>query len=303
MFVDTHLHVADVQFDADRDAVIERARAAGVTTLIEIAESPTTWNAAVELAEKYSFVYASLGIHPHHAHEAGPDQWPELSKRLRELLKRPKVVTIGEFGLDYFRMQNTKEQQDYLFRQQLDLARELGKPIVIHCREDSPALRAPSPLSRERGSNPPSPYLREKGKGDEGGLAHKDLQKILFEYYPESSYAKSCPEPKGVIHCFSGTWEDAQAYLFHGFMLGVDGPVTYPNSKVLKENVTRLPLERMVLETDSPYLPPQSHRGQRNEPVYIPAIAEAIGSLKHKTTEEVARQTTLNAKALFRLLP
>ena len=245
---------------------MERAQAAGVTTLIEIAESPATWGAAVALAKKHPYIYASLGIHPHHAHEAGPAQWPELSRKLRELIKHPKVVAIGEIGLDYFRMQNTKEQQDYLFRRELDLAKEIGKPVVIHCRE-----------------------------------AHEDTQKVLFQYYTETSYERSRPEPYGVIHCFSGTWEDAQAYLSHGFMLGVDGPVTYPNSKLLMENVTRLPLERMVLETDSPYLPPQTHRGQRNEPAHIPAIAEAVASLKHIMLERVASQTTLNAQALFRL--
>ena len=139
MFVDTHCHVADAKFETDRAGVLERATKAGVLTLIEIAESPESWDAAVALTEKYPFVYASLGIHPHHAHEAGPEKWPELaSKRLRELLKHPKVVAIGEFGLDYFRMQNTKEQQDYLFRQQLDLAKELKKPIVIHCRDAHP---------------------------------------------------------------------------------------------------------------------------------------------------------------------
>jgi TatD DNase family protein len=266
MFVDTHLHVADTQYDADREATLERARAGGVTTLVEIAESPETWDAAVALADEHPFIYASLGIHPHHAHEAGPDRWPELSKKLRPLLKHPKVVAIGEFGLDYFRMQNTKEQQDYLFRRQLDLAKELGKPIVIHCRD-----------------------------------AHADLQKTLAEYYPETSFERSCPQPKGTIHCFTGTWEDAQTYLSRGFVLGIDGPVTYPNSEQLKENVTRLPLERMVLETDSPYLPPQSHRGQRNEPAYIPTIAAAVADLKRRSIEEVARATTTNAKALFRL--
>ncbi len=266
MFVDTHLHVADAKYDSDRQAVLDRAAAAGVTTLVEIAESPDTWEAAVSLADKNPFIYASLGIHPHHAHEAGPDHWPSLSTKLRELLKHPKVVAVGEFGLDYFRMQNTKEQQEYLFRQQLDLARETGKPIVIHCRD-----------------------------------AHEDTRRVLKEYYPDASYARHCPEPKGVIHCFTGTWEDAQTYLFHGFMLGIDGPVTYPNSKVLQENVVRLPLERLVLETDSPYLPPQTQRGQRNEPAAIPVIAAMIGSLKYKPTEDVARQTTANAKALFRL--
>jgi TatD DNase family protein len=266
MFVDTHLHIADAKYEVDRATVLDRARTAGVPILVEITESPDNWEAAVELADTHPFIYAGLGIHPHHAHEAGPDRWPDLSRRLREHLKHPKVVAIGEFGLDYFRMQNTKEQQDYLFRQQLDLAQELGKPIVIHCRD-----------------------------------AHADTQKTLKEYYPAAAYARRCPQPKGVIHCFSGTWEDAQTYLAHGFMLGIDGPVTYPNSRDLKENVRRLPLERIVLETDAPYLPPQTYRGQRNEPSYIPIIADAIAMMKHMTTEEIGRQTTLNAKALFRL--
>lgn len=266
MFVDTHCHVADARFDSDRDAVIARAREAKVSILIEIAESPEMWDSAIALADRHPFVYASLGIHPHHAHEAGPDQWPDLEKRLRERLQHPKVVAIGEFGLDYFRMQNTKEQQDFLFRKQLLLAKELAKPIVIHCRD-----------------------------------AHEDAQKVLQEFYPDKSMTMDVPKPHGVIHCFTGTWTDAQTYLMHGFMLGIDAPVTYPSAKQLKENVTRMPLKRMVLETDSPYLPPQTQRGQRNEPRHIPLIAETVGSVTHKTTEEVARQTTANAMALFRL--
>src|ERR1043166_838112 len=178
MFVDTHLHVADSKFDADRETVIERAFDAGVTILIEIAESPDTWDAAVALADKYAFIYASLGIHPHHAHEVAPDRWPTLERQMRDLLKRPKVVAIGEFGLDYFRMQNTKEQQDALFRRQLELAKALNKPIIIHSRE-----------------------------------AHADTQKTLQGFYPETSAAIDCPQPSGVIHCFSGAWSDAQTYL------------------------------------------------------------------------------------------
>lgn len=266
MFTDTHCHIADAKFEADREAVIQRAKDAGVTTLVEIAESPETWDAAVALTEKHPHIYASLGIHPHHAHEAGPDAWPALSKKLRELLKRPKVVAVGEFGLDYFRMQNTKEQQDYLFLQQLDLAQDVGKPIVIHCRD-----------------------------------AHADTQKRLAERYPGQQLSTSLSAPSGTIHCFTGTWEDAQTYMSHGFMLGIDGPVTYPNGKKLQENVSRMPLERLILETDSPYLPPQTYRGQRNDPSYIPIIAEAVGTLKHKTIGEIARQTTANAQALFRI--
>lgn len=266
MYTDTHAHLADLKFEGDRDATIDRARTAGVTTLVEIAESPDTWDAAIQLTERYPFIYASLGIHPHHAHQCGPEQWPALESRLRKLLQHPKVVAIGEFGLDYFRMQNTPEQQDFLFRRQLDLAKELQKPIVIHCRE-----------------------------------AHVDVQKALQEYYPETSMTYEVARPRGVIHCFSGTWEDAQTYMLHGFLLGFDGPVTYPSSKVLQNVVMRMPLQRMVLETDSPYLPPQTHRGQRNEPAHLVAVAEAIAVIKRKTNADVSQHTSQNARNLFRL--
>jgi len=266
MFIDTHAHVADAAFDADREEVIARARAAGVTLQIEIAESPETWDAAIALADRYSDIYVSLGIHPHHAHEIGPAEWPEVSKRLKALLKHPKMVAIGEFGLDYFRMRNTKEQQDYLFKRQLELAREAQKPIVIHCRE-----------------------------------AHDDIQKGLAEFYPDATFSQRCEKPHGVIHCFTGSLRDAQIYLAHGFYLGIDGPLTYPNSKQLRENVAQIGLDRLVLETDSPYLPPQSHRGQRNEPHYLPAVAAEIASVKKISREAVAAATTANARALFRL--
>src|SRR6185437_10426422 len=131
MFIDTHAHLADSQFDADRDAAIGRAREAGVATLIEIAESPAGWDAAVKLVEQHPFMYASLGIHPHHAHEVSPDAWPALRARLQTLLRHPRVVAVGEFGLDYFRMQNTKAAQQFIFREQLRLAQELDKPVVI----------------------------------------------------------------------------------------------------------------------------------------------------------------------------
>jgi len=184
MFVDTHLHLADVTYDQDRQAVINRASTAGVTTLVEIAESPETWETAVRLADQYPFVYASLGIHPHHAHEAVPDRWPELSKKLREFLKHPKVVAIGEFGLDYFRMRNTKEQQEYLFRQQLELAKELNKPIVIHCRDKQTS----SPAASGGGSMDSPPTT---GGNDGKGSAHADIQKALAMYYPHTSYERA----------------------------------------------------------------------------------------------------------------
>jgi TatD DNase family protein len=266
MWTDTHQHVADEKFAADRAAVIQAAYDAGVTTLVEIAESPQTWDAAVQLAESHPFIYASLGIHPHHAHETGPAVWPELRRKLRELLTHPKVVAVGEFGLDYFRMQNTAAEQSFIFRAQLELARELGKPIVIHCRD-----------------------------------AHSDTQAMLKEFFPTTSLQIDCPAPNGVIHCFSGDWTDAQTYFAHGFMIGVDGPITYPSAKTLQETIARAPVERIVLETDSPYLPPQSFRGQRNDPSRIPVIGAKVAELKHMPSEQLARKTTDNARRLFRL--
>jgi len=275
MLVDTHAHLADAAFDSDRAESLARARQAGVSLFIEIAESPQTWDAALALSEQHADMYVSLGIHPHHAHETGEAVWPDLEKRLRTLLKHPKVVAIGEFGLDYYRMQNTKAQQQFILLRQLELAREFQKPIVIHCREDKTITP--------------------------DHACHADLQHVLGSFYPERTFAHAVEKPNGVIHCFSGTWDDAQFYMAHGFLLGIDGPVTYPNAKPLQDNVKRLPLERMVLETDSPYLPPQTHRGQRNEPLHIPAIAAAVATLKHTTPAVLAEQTSRNARALFRL--
>lgn len=262
MWTDTHCHINEPQFEADRAQVREHARLAGVVTHIEIAESPATWEAAIRLAESDPDIYAALGIHPHHAHEVSKSDWPEVRKKLTGLLQHPKVKAVGEFGLDYYRMQNTKEDQEWICRAQIELALELKKPIVIHCRE-----------------------------------AHEDTQKILANYFSEKSN-----QIRGVIHCFSGTYADAQIYMPMGFVFGVDGPITYPSANALREAFAQIPLDRIVLETDSPFLPPQKHRGQRNEPQHIPVIGEALAKLKGCSTEETARITTNTAKHLFQLL-
>src|SRR4051812_19998903 len=194
MFIDTHLHVADKQFDADRESVLSRAREAQVLTFIEIAESPSTWDAAVALADKHPFVYASLGIHPHHAHEAGPDQWPALREKLKRLLSHPKVLAVGEVGLDYFRMRNNKGQQQHLFRQQLELARELNKPIVIHCRENERPKAAGEESAIGRTDSAASTGM--------GCSAHQDVQKALVEFFPTKYPAMNLDQPNGVVHCF-----------------------------------------------------------------------------------------------------
>jgi len=262
-FVDSHTHIDNVRFDADREAVIQAALAGGVTRMVDPGCDLSSSRSALALAKAYpGIIFAGVGVHPHDA----KTYTDEVEIALREMVQEPEVVAIGEFGLDYFRMQNTPEQQAYLFRQQLSLAKELHKPIVIHCRD-----------------------------------AHTDVQKAIAEFYPETSIHMDCPQPVGVIHCFSGVWSDAQTYLMHGFYLGIDAPVTYPSAKALQEVVNRVPLQRIVLETDSPYLPPQAFRGQRNEPAHIPIIAEAVSTLKYKSTTDIAEATTLNARRLFRI--
>jgi len=175
MFVDTHLHVADAKFDADREAVLERASQAGVSTFVEIAESPQTWDAAVALAEKFPSIYAGLGIHPHHAHEAGPDEWPELSKKLRELAEAAESDGDRRIWPRLFPDAEYERAAGLCFRRQLELAKELNKPIVIHCRENNVG-----------GS----------------GSAHADVQKAIAEFYPKTSYERVSAVPPGVIHCF-----------------------------------------------------------------------------------------------------
>ncbi len=260
-WTDTHCHINEPQFQEDRQLVKERARSSGVKTFIEIAESPATWEAAIQLAESDADIYTSLGIHPHHAHEVSKKDWPEVRKKLRDLLQHPKVKAVGEFGLDYYRMQNTKENQEWICRAQIELALELQKPIVIHCRE-----------------------------------AHEDTQKILADYFSGKN-----DQISGVIHCFSGTFADAQIYMPMGFVFGVDGPITYPSANALREAFAQIPLNCIVLETDSPFLPPQSYRGKRNEPQHIPIMGEALAKLKGCSIEEAAHATTDTAKKLFRL--
>lgn len=270
MWIDTHAHVNEPQFDADRDAVRERARQAGVIAQIEVAESPAMWQRAVESAERHDGVFAALGVHPHHAHEVA-DAWPDVLADLRRLARHPQVVAIGECGTDYYRPRNTPEQQRRILRDQLALAQELGKPVILHCRE-----------------------------GSEPG-AHRDLQAELAPFFPSLAHALEVERPAGVVHCFSGTWADAQWYMARGFLLGVDGPVSYPSAKALQENVVRIPLQRLVLETDSPYLPPQSRRGQRNEPAYLVETAKAIADLKRLDVAALSAATCSNARRLFRL--
>lgn len=265
MYIETHTHLTDEQFDADRDLVLSRARDAGVELFVEIGEDEPQWTKARALAEKHSDVYWTAGFHPYYAVKADAG----LVQRLEEVVRHPRCVAIGEIGLDYHRDDSPRDVQHRVLDDLVKAAVRAKKPIILHCRESGP------------------------GKTE----AQRDMLGIL----------KSVPapvpgaSPAGVAHCFQGTEETAHALIERGFMLGVDGPITYPAATPLRVLFATLPLGSLVLETDSPYLPPQSHRGKRNEPTHIPSIAKALADVMRVSIETIAVATTANAGRLYRL--
>lgn len=258
MLIDTHAHICDAQFDADRDAVVARAKDAGVDTIVEIADAPDGWKKAKAFAQKTGSHW-TCGFHPHYAEEQAGFDFDIMRQESTSL----DCVAVGEIGLDYVKSSASKEQQISLFRKTLEVAAEANKPVVIHCREaQADTLRIL--------------------KSFYGGMARRDL--II-----------------GVIHCFSGDIHFAEGCLDLGFCLGVDGPITYPSAKNLREVISQTPLDRIVLETDAPYLPPQSYRGKRNESSYLVEIADKLAEIFQKDREEIGRITTENARRLFRI--
>lgn len=259
MYFDTHAHLSDKQFDPDRAAALERAQAAGVTRVVEIADSPEDWEKAVALARARPQVRAALGLHPYYA-----DKWsPELGDALRNKARLPEVVAAGEIGLDYAKCPLGPEVQKPALLGMLEAAVSAGLPVVIHCRE-----------------------------------AFADLLPILEDFY---RLIPASGRFRGVLHCFSGGVEEARRACRLGFALGVDGPVTYPKNEPLRQALKSAGLAALVLETDSPYLPPQSSRGKRNEPAAVPEIARALAATFGLPVEQVAEATTRNALELFRM--
>ncbi|MDE2312660.1 MAG: TatD family hydrolase [Elusimicrobia bacterium] len=258
-FFDTHAHLGEGVFEADRETVLERARAAGVINIAEIADAPAEWPGALALSRARPLqLRCALGLHPYYAREFSLALLDALAAKAR----LPEVAAVGEIGLDYVKTDAPKEIQVAAFRALLAGSLSWGKPAVIHCRG-----------------------------------AYEDLRGVLGEL---------CPHPPsefrfwGVVHCFSGNADDALFLIQRGFALGVDGPVTYPKNDDLRAALREAGLERLVLETDSPYLPPQSSRGRRNEPAAIPEIAAKVAEVFGRSLEDVARETTANARALYR---
>ncbi|MCK1986368.1 MULTISPECIES: TatD family hydrolase [Peribacillus] len=252
MLFDTHVHLNAEQFNEDLEDVIERAKEAGVNNMVVVGFDRPTIIRAMELIEAYDFMYAAVGWHPVDAIDMTEEdlQWIE------ELSNHPKVVAIGEMGLDYHWDKSPKDVQMEVFRKQIRLAKKVGLPIIIHNRE-----------------------------------ATADIVNILKE--EEASMVG------GIMHCFSGSAETALECINMNFYISLGGPVTFKNAKKPKEVAAAVPLDRLLIETDCPYLAPHPYRGKRNEPSYVKLVAEQIAEIKQLTIEEVSQATTENAKKLF----
>ena len=252
MLFDTHVHLNAEQFKEDLAEVIERAQEAGVINMVVVGFDRPTITRAMELVEQYDFLYAAVGWHPVDAIDMTDDDldWIE------SLTAHPKVVAIGEMGLDYHWDKSPKDIQMEVFRKQIRLAKKVKLPIIIHNRE-----------------------------------ATADIVSILQE--------EGAAEVGGIMHCFSGSVETAKVCLDMNFYISLGGPVTFKNAKKPKEVAAEVPLDRLLIETDCPYLAPHPYRGKRNEPAYVKLVAEQIAEIKQLSVEEVSQVTTENAKKLF----
>jgi TatD DNase family protein len=265
MYTDSHCHLENKRFDADRADVFARAQQAGVTTMLAIGNGDGpgtgTLDCAIQLARQHEQVYATVGIHPHEAELAKQADFDELERLARE----SKVIAWGEIGLDYFYDHSPRDVQQRVFLQQMQMARVAKLPIIIHCR--------------------PS---------DNSENAWNDVLRFIREHWTSSGLG-------GVLHCFTGSVDHARAALDLGFMLSFAGNITYPKAQNIRDAAAMAPLDRIFIETDSPYLAPVPHRGKRNEPAFVVESARQIGELRGMTTEEIGLQTTENFRQFFRL--
>ncbi len=257
LLLDSHAHLDHSDFDADRDAVIMRARAAGLQYLLAIGggDGPDHMDEALSIAKRYEWIYATVGIHPHEARQAEDRHFD----MVRSAAGDPKVVGIGEIGLDYHYDHSPRDVQKRVLIRQLELAREVKLPIVIHCRE-----------------------------------AWSDLRQIIGDHWARAGIG-------GFLHCFSGSREDAVAFLDWGFLLSFAGNLTFKKAEPLRAVAREVPVDRLLSETDSPYLAPAPYRGKRNEPAYVLEVTRELASLHNLSEEDMGRQAVANFARLFRL--
>ena len=254
MLIDSHAHLDDTRFDKDRDELIKSLKDVGVDLVINPGADLQSSIKSVSLSEQYDNIYAAVGIHPHEAKEMDESTL----EVLKSFANRENVVAIGEIGLDYYYDNSPRDIQKHRFIEQLDLAKEVDLPVIIHSRD-----------------------------------AAGDTFDILKSAQDGSL--------KGVLHCYSGSVEMALEYIKLGFYISIAGPVTFKNARIVKEVAKTVPMDRLLIETDSPYLTPEPYRGKRNEPVYVRQVAGTIAELRGISFEEVATKTSENTKKLFRI--
>lgn len=255
MLIDSHAHLDMDDYNNDLEEVISRAVAGGVSNIISIGIDLPSSRKAIELAERYDFIYSTVGFHPHEADKTDSAQIDELA-RLASGSK--KVVAWGEIGLDFYRNYAEVKNQIEIFALQLDKAHDLGLPVIIHDRD-----------------------------------AHDEVMRILK--------LRGNKDRKGVIHCFSGDYDLAMAFIDLGYYISIPGTVTYKNAVITQDVAARIPADRLLVETDAPFLSPLPHRGKRNEPLFVKHTAQRIAELRNMEFEKLAEQTTLNAKRIFGL--
>lgn len=256
-FIDSHAHLDDSAFDSDREAAIERARAVGLQYLLAIGggTGPDDLAVSLPIAEGHEWIYAAVGIHPHEAIKAEERHYD----LLRTETGKPKVVAVGEIGLDYYYDHSPREVQKQVLIRQLEIAEELKLPIIIHCRD-----------------------------------AWSDLRAIFDEHWRSAGLG-------GILHCFTGSREDARAFMDWGFLVSFAGNLTYNKSENLRAVAREIPLDRLLSETDSPYLAPVPHRGKRNEPAYVVEVTRTLAGLRSLGPEEMGGRLIQNFQRFFRL--
>lgn len=265
--VDSHAHLDSPRYDGDRDALLERAWQAGVDTILSIGigEGPETMHAALDVARQYAGrpgvprIFASAGVHPHEAQAAGPETWAKLDR----LLGEPEVIAAGEIGLDYYYEHSPRERQMEAFVQQMELAAAHRLPVVIHCRPSAGSVDA----------------------WDE------TLGALETHWAPTGL--------GGILHCFTGEWEHARRALDCGFLISFAGNITFPKAEPIREVAAKVPLERMLIETDAPFLAPVPHRGKRNEPAWVGAVAAQLGQILRLEPTQVGLHTAENFCRFF----
>lgn len=254
MIFDTHAHYDDERFDEDRDSLLKELHQKGISYILNASASLESLDATIELSGKYDFIYAALGIHPHDADKMNED----VLNKIRVLSKNKKVVAIGEIGLDYYYDNSPRDIQCYWFERQIELAKELCLPIIIHDRD-----------------------------------AHEDTINIIKK--------TNVKQVGGIFHCFSGSAQMAMDMLKHNLYIAIGGPVTFKNARKTVEVVNAIPLAKLVVETDCPYLAPEPYRGKRNNSGYLAHTIQKIAEIKGVSEAEVAEVTLANAKKVFKL--